>query len=68
VEDCIYWQVDNNVASHRLDGTHILHVSRQKEGISLRVVEDDVKLIKPRVIFTKFISNDQLGYFYPQEE
>lgn len=60
------WVVEGDTAIHNLDDKHKLFVIREVEGISLKV--KDYTEERPRIIYSRFIGDLQLGHIFRRKK
>jgi len=58
---------DPDVVMYQLNETHTLYISRVEDGIRLRVIENDERVLKPTTMFLQFISDAQMGILFPRK-
>jgi len=58
------WTVDGDTAICKLDEHCVLFVSREEDGIRMRVKDYTDSAEKPKLIYSNFIGDMQLGHIY----
>jgi hypothetical protein len=62
------WTVDGDTAICELDEHHTLFVSREPDGVRLRVKDYTDRPDKPRTIFLHFFGDLQLGHVFRRQK
>ena len=58
------WTVNGDTAACKLDEHNTLFISRESDGIRLKVKDHTDTSDKPKTIFLHFFGNLQLGYVF----
>jgi hypothetical protein len=61
------WRIDGDTATYDLDEKHFFSIERTDKGFSLKVYDRTEVRGKMVLLYTRIITNSQLGYLIPKE-
>lgn len=62
------WKVDGDTVTYELDEHHTLYITREDNGIKIKVKENTPSTGLSGVIFVKSIRDNQLGHKFTKKE
>ena len=68
MDDKSKWVINGSTALYSLDKTHMLFVTKEKNGIKIKVRDFPESSEKSILLFSYFISDAQLGHVYGKEK